>query len=120
MNPSYPREAERQHVDGSVLLHINIDKDGNVSNIEPVSGHPLLVPTAIDAVKQWKYKPYLLNQTPVEVDTTVVIKFVISDGNVHSVIAYAMPEPTSYPPSHPHTATNLPTGISYPALKGLG
>jgi Gram-negative bacterial TonB protein C-terminal len=59
VNPSYPREAERQHVDGSVLLHINIDKDGNVSNIEP----------------------------------------------------------TSYPPSHPHTATDLPTGDKLPGFE---
>lgn len=53
-----------------------------------LSGHPLLIPAAIDAVKQWKYKPYLLNQKPVEVETTVLIKFVISGGNAYSVIAF--------------------------------
>jgi hypothetical protein len=47
------------------------------------------MPAAIDAVKQWKYKPYLLNQTPVEVETTVLLKFVISGGNAYSVIASA-------------------------------
>jgi TonB family protein len=62
VDPSYPPEAERQHVDGTVVLRINIDKNGNVSKLEPVTGHPLLIPAAIDAVKQWKYKPYLLNQ----------------------------------------------------------
>jgi TonB family protein len=96
VNPSYPPEAERQHVDGTVLLRINIDKDGNVSTVEPVTGHPLLIPAAIDAVKQWKYKPYLLSQTPVEVETTVLIKFVISSGNAYSVIAFASPNPRSW------------------------
>ena len=45
------------------------------------------MPAAIDAVKQWIYKPYLLNQTPVEVETTVLLEFVISGGNMYSVIA---------------------------------
>jgi TonB family protein len=96
VNPSYPPEAERQRVDGTVLLRINIDKNGNVSTVEPVTEHPLLIPAAIDAVKQWKYKPYLLNQTTVEVETTVLIKFVISNGNAYSVIAFASPNPGSW------------------------
>ena len=64
VDPSYPPEAERQRVDGTVVLRVNIDKNGNVSKVEPVTGHPLLIPAAVDAVRQWKYKPYLLNQTP--------------------------------------------------------
>jgi TonB family protein len=93
VNPSYPAEAERQHVEGPVILHISIDKNGNVSKVEPVSGHPLLIPAAIDAVKQWKYKPYLLNQAPVEVETAVLINFVISDGKAFSVIAFTSTNP---------------------------
>jgi periplasmic protein TonB len=89
VNPSYPPEAQKQHVEGTVVVRINIDKNGHVTNVEPVSGHPLLMPAAIDAVKQWKYKPYLLNQTPVEVETTVLLKFVISGGNAYSAIASA-------------------------------
>jgi TonB family protein len=96
VNPRYPPEAERQHVDGTVLLRIDIDKNGNVSTVEPVTGHPLLIPPAIDAVKQWKYKPYVLNQTPVGVETTVLIKFVISSGNAYSVIAFVSPTPRSW------------------------
>jgi protein TonB len=61
-----------------------------------VTGHPLLIPAAVDAVKQWKYKPYLLNQTPVEVETTVLIKFVISGENEYSVIASATPNHHSW------------------------
>jgi TonB family protein len=97
VDPSYPPDAERQQVDGTVALRIIIDKDGNVSKVEPVTGHPLLIPAAIDAVKQWKYKPYLLNHTPVEVETMVLIKFVISGGNAYSVIAFAGRNPRKSP-----------------------
>jgi len=50
-------------------------KDGNVQNLQIVSGHPLLAPAAIEAVKQWRYKPFLLNGQPVEVETTVTVNF---------------------------------------------
>ena len=110
VNPLYPPEAERQHVDGSVLLHVNIDRNGNVSNVEPVSGHPLLIPAAIDAVKQWKYKPYLLNKAPVEVETTVLIKFVISGGNAYSVIAVADANPRGWRPFFHEIPRVLTTG----------
>jgi TonB family protein len=96
VSPRYPPEAERQHVEGAVLLHINIDKNGNVSTVEPVSGNPLLIPASVDAVKQWKYEPYLLNQAPIEVETTVLIKFVISSGNAFSVIAFGSPNSHSW------------------------
>jgi TonB family protein len=61
VNPEYPPEACKQHVQGVVFLKVNIDKEGNVSNVKLIDGHPLLSPSAIDAVKQWKYRPYLLN-----------------------------------------------------------
>ena len=93
VNPNYPPEAEKQHVDGAVLLHIDIDRSGNVSKVGPVSGHPLLIPAAMEAVKQWRYRPYLLNQKLVEVETTVLIKFVISGENAYSVIVFTSPEP---------------------------
>lgn len=93
VDPTYPSEAERQHVDGAVLLRINIDESGNVVRVDLVSGHPLLATAAIDAVKRWKYKPYLLNHKPVEVETTALIKFVFSGGKAFSVIAFASPIP---------------------------
>ena len=77
VNPQYSPEAKSQHVQGAVVLKVNIDKQGTVYKIEPISGHPLLAPAAIDAVKQWKYKPYLLNGTPVEVDTQVQVNFTL-------------------------------------------
>jgi len=75
--PQYPKEARDQHIQGVVLMQVTIDKQGNVANIQLISGHPLLAPPAIDAVKQWKYKPYLLNQTPVEVEAQVQVTFTL-------------------------------------------
>jgi periplasmic protein TonB len=57
--PSYPEAAKAAHIQGNVVLTAIIDKDGNVENLQIVSGHPQVVPAAIDAVKQWKYRPYL-------------------------------------------------------------
>ena len=75
--PQYPLEARDQHIQGVVVVQVTIDKEGNVANIQLISGHPLLAPAAIDAVKQWKYKPYLLNETPVEVETQVQVNFTL-------------------------------------------
>jgi protein TonB len=61
------------------VLRLDVDKEGNVSNIQLISGHPLLAPAAIDAVKQWKYKPYLLNGEPVEVETQVRVNFTLEN-----------------------------------------
>jgi TonB family protein len=75
--PQYPQEAKDQHIQGLVVMQVIIDKEGNVSDIQLISGHPLLAPPAIDAVKQWKYKPYLLNQIPLEVNTQVQVNFTL-------------------------------------------
>ena len=77
--PEYPTDAREQHIQGTVVLHVNIDKGGNVYNVELISGHPLLAPAAIDAVRHWKYRPYLLNGEPVEVDTQVQVNFVLAE-----------------------------------------
>lgn len=76
--PEYPPDARDAHIQGTVILHANIDKQGNVSNLELISGHPMLAPAAIEAVRQWKYRPYLLNGEAVEVDTTIQVNFVLS------------------------------------------
>jgi periplasmic protein TonB len=73
--PNYPPLARQARIQGNVVLHAIIDKDGNVAQLEVVSGHPLLVQAALDAVKQWRYKPTLLNGDPVEVDTTITVTF---------------------------------------------
>jgi periplasmic protein TonB len=73
--PLYPPLARQARIQGNVVLHAIIDKDGKVAQLEVISGHPLLVQAALDAVKQWRYKPTLLNGDPVEVDTTITVTF---------------------------------------------
>jgi protein TonB len=60
------------------VLSAVIDGNGQIQNLQLVSGHPMLVPAAIAAVKQWRYKPYLLNGQPVEVETTITVIFTLS------------------------------------------
>lgn len=78
VNPEYPLEARRGRIEGTVMLHAFIDQDGDIAMVELVCGHPLLAPAAIEAVKQWKYKPYLLNGRAVEVDTQILVNFTLS------------------------------------------
>lgn len=73
--PSYPANALRMRVEGNVELLATISKDGNITHIKVLSGNAQLTKAATDAVKQWKYKPYLLNGEPVEIQTQVTVKF---------------------------------------------
>jgi periplasmic protein TonB len=76
--PTYPPLARAARVQGEVVLSAVIDTNGQIQNLQLVSGHPMLVPSAITAVKQWRYKPYLLNGQPVEVETTITVIFTLS------------------------------------------
>jgi protein TonB len=78
--PTYPPLARQARIQGVVILQAQISKDGNIENLQLISGHPMLAPAAIEAVKQWKYRPYLLNGEPVEVDTQVQVNFTLSGG----------------------------------------
>ncbi len=80
VQPNYPPLARQARISGTVVLRAVISKDGSIENLSLVSGHPMLAPAAIDAVKQWKYKPYLLNGEPVEVDTEVQVNFSLAGG----------------------------------------
>ena len=75
VNPTYPREARAKGIQGDVILQATIDIRGNIGNVYPVKGDPILVEASIEAVKQWKYKPYVWNGEPVEVETTILVKF---------------------------------------------
>ncbi len=75
VEPVYPAVARKMHVQGEVLLSIKVSKDGTVSRVNAISGHPLLTQSAVDAVKQWEYKPFLLNGDPVEVESIVRVTF---------------------------------------------
>src|SRR5271168_4000626 len=75
VTPSYPPLARQTRISGTVRLHAIIGKDGSVQSLTLESGHPLLVQSALDAVRQWRYRPTLLNGVPVEVDTTIDVIF---------------------------------------------
>ncbi len=80
VQPTYPALARQARIQGVVVLQALIGKDGGIQNLHVVSGHPMLTGAALDAVKQWKYKPYYLNGEPVEVETTVNVNFTLSGG----------------------------------------
>jgi len=75
VQPLYPPLARQTRISGTVKLHAIIGKDGAVQQLQVVSGHPLLVQSALDAVRQWRYQPTLLNGDPVEVDTEIDVIF---------------------------------------------
>jgi protein TonB len=77
VTPVYPDGAKAGHIQGAVILHALISKEGAVGNLQFVSGPPELAPSAIEAVKQWRYKPYLLNGRPVEVETQIQVNFTL-------------------------------------------
>lgn len=73
----YPEAARRKGIQGTVILEAVIGKDGVIRHLRVLQGHPLLADAALDAVKQWKYKPYLEQGKPVEVKTTVKVNFTL-------------------------------------------
>jgi protein TonB len=77
VQPVYPPIAKTAHISGTVILHAIISKEGTIEQLEYVSGPPLLMKNAMDAVHQWRYKPTMLNGEPVEVDTTVSVVFTL-------------------------------------------
>ena len=78
VEPLYPKIALAARITGVVQLRAIIGKDGNIRELQALSGPPLLIPSAIDAVKQWHYRPYLLNGEAVEVETNVTVTFTLS------------------------------------------
>ena len=75
--PAYPSEAKSKHIQGTVVLHAVIGKDGTIGVLNVVSGPPELTKSAMDAVRQWRYSPTLLNGSAVEVDTTISVIFTL-------------------------------------------
>lgn len=75
IEPVYPKIAILTGIQGEVKLHAIIARDGSIESLSVVSGHPLLVRAAVDAVRQWRYRPYYLNGEPVEVETLITVNF---------------------------------------------
>jgi protein TonB len=78
VEPPYPTLAQVARIQGDVVLQAIIDKDGNIQDLALVSGHPMLVKAAMEAVRQWRYHPYELNGQPVEVETTITVIFTMT------------------------------------------
>lgn len=76
--PAYPPLALQNNVQGSVVLRALIGKDGTIQNVQLVSGAPVLASAVLDAVRSWRYKPYLRNGEPVEVERRIIVEFTIS------------------------------------------
>jgi protein TonB len=80
VQPEYPALARLAHIQGAVLLRAMISRQGTIEDLQAVSGPPLLIKAAIEAVQQWRYRPYVLNGDPVEVDTQITVNFVLGGG----------------------------------------
>jgi len=78
VQPSYPTLARQARIQGSVRLRAIINKNGTIENLSVLNGHAMLVGSAVEAVKQWRYRPYLLNGEPIEVETEITVNFVLS------------------------------------------
>jgi protein TonB len=78
VEPVYPPLARSARIQGSVILVALISKAGTIENLRAVAGHPMLVPAAINAVSQWRYRPYVLNSEPIEVETQITVNFFLS------------------------------------------
>jgi protein TonB len=79
VRPTYPPLAKQARIQGTVRFNAIIAKDGTIQNLQVVSGHPLLIPSATEAVRQWVYKPTQLNGEAVEVQTQIDVNFTLSN-----------------------------------------
>jgi periplasmic protein TonB len=80
VQPVYPPLARAARIQGAVVIRAVISRNGTIENLQTLSGHPMLVGAALDAVRQWRYRPYILNGDPVEVETQVTVNFALSGG----------------------------------------
>jgi periplasmic protein TonB len=80
VQPDYPSLARLARIQGAVVLRAVISKQGTIENLQAISGPPMLMKAAVDAVQRWRYRPYLLNGESVEVDTEITVNFVLSAG----------------------------------------
>jgi protein TonB len=79
VQPIYPPLARSARISGSVVLAAVISRDGAMENLKLISGHPMLVPAALQAVSQWRYRPYILNGDAIEVETQITVNFILGN-----------------------------------------
>jgi protein TonB len=80
VNPTYPGKARARRIQGVLIMRATISEQGNITDLQVVSGDPMLAKAAMKAVKQWKYRPYLFNGEPVAVVTPIQVNFTLSGG----------------------------------------
>ena len=129
VDPTYPPSARSARIQGAVALQIQINKSGGVHDIALLSGHPMLAPAAVEAVKQWQHKSYVLNGELVEVETTVTLNFKLpkesaAEGVVRDAPGSPRPGPIvgviSLSPHLPSSGSvPHPIGISTPLAQTL-
>jgi TonB family protein len=115
------------HLKGTVVLKAVVNKSGDIEKLELISGHPMLVPAAIDAVKQWKYTPYEIDGNPVTVETLITVEFSHADknpndGSTEQVLSPSTVEPdsaTNSPAKPDQTETPTPLEVSPDAVQAL-
>jgi TonB family protein len=119
VQPLYPPIAVEAHITGTVVLHAIVARDGTIEQLEFVSGPPLLLKAAMEAVKQWVYEPTTLNGRPVEVDTTISVVFTLGAGNIatpgtdNSVATSSPPQmQNSIPPPPPPPPSRAATSYA--------
>jgi TonB family protein len=121
VQPEYPDIARKQPpITGTVILHAVIAKDGSVQELQPVSGPPLLINSAMDAVRQWKYEPTLLKGEPVEVDTTIAVLYEFGGGASNSNSPPAASEPPAAPATTMTTSAPAPSEGKPPRIRMAG
>jgi len=79
VQPSYPALARQARIQGSVRLRAIISRSGTIENLSVLSGHAMLVAVAVEAVKQWRYRPYMLNGEAIEVETEITVNFLLAE-----------------------------------------
>ena len=77
VQPNYPPLARQARIQGTVELRAIISRMGTIENLTVLSGHAMLAPSAVEAVRHWRYRPYLLNGEPIEVETEITLNFIL-------------------------------------------
>jgi TonB family protein len=119
VNPVYPPLAKQARIQGTVRFNVIISKDGKVQNLTVISGHPLLIPAATDAVKQWEYEQTFLNGQPVEVVTQVDVNFTLAPGGEISTEEVPAPPPANPPLTQYYRIMRMPDGAEFPRTEGV-
>ena len=116
--PKYPPEAEREQLQGRVVVHLTISETGDVESAEPVSGNPILSAATIRAMKDWKFKPYIKGGHPVKVSTNQAYEFAF-EGHVMNTPTSAG-TPTFQPPGSPNSSAGVTTTREASSQPGNG